>query len=121
MKISVVKIDVVRRELIQIKIDQSLPSIYEALECFLFDVIRPKLHKLDAIYIDDEGLLAEEPIGAFSVKGYHGVFSGHGLVIGLDEEGASTNFETPLSYLKQIIKFEDTHYLPEPSFSVIEL
>ncbi len=121
MKISVVKIDVVRRKLVQIKIDQSLPSIYEALECRSFDVIRPRLHNLDTIYIDDEGLLVEEPIGAFSVKGYHGVFSGHGLVIGLDEEGTSANFETPLSYLEQIIRFEDTHYLPEPSFNFIGL
>lgn len=67
--------------------DELNPAIYAILECQLFDVVR--LEGGDGIFVDDEGLLKDEPGPFFTLWGYPNPIAGHGLVLGCDEDGNS--------------------------------
>jgi hypothetical protein len=67
--------------------DELNPAIYAILECQLFDVVR--LEDGDGIFVDDEGLLKDEPGPFFTLWGYPNPIAGHGLVLGCDEDGNS--------------------------------
>jgi hypothetical protein len=55
--------------------------------------------------LDDEGLLREEPIGAFTIGNYPQVLSGNGLIIGNDDRGASQDCKATLEEVKKAVKF----------------
>lgn len=67
--------------------DELNPAIYAILECQLFDVVR--LEDGDGIFVDDEGLLKDEPGPFFTLWGYPNPIAGHGLVLGCDQDGNS--------------------------------
>jgi len=116
----VIKIDVVNKEIKQIDLKKGLEPIYKELECEIFQCFYPYgLKGRDCIYIDDEGALKDKPLGAFSIRGYPGVISGHGLVIGADKEGNSISAKTSLEHIKSIVRFEDTYYISEPKIHII--
>ena len=115
-----IKIDVVNQTITEIELAPGIDAIYQELDCNLFTCISPiGFPPGDAIYIDDEGLLRDPVIGAFSVRGYPQVLSGHGLIIGTDSEGESISCKCILESIKKAIRFEDPHYLPEPGFKII--
>ena len=115
-----IKIDVINKEIYEIEISDDYKEIYKVLECDLFTVIKPDtLPVRDVLYIDDEGLLKEKPLGAFSIRGFAQVLSGHGLILGTGYEGASISCFSSLDLIKSLVRFEDTHYLPEPGFQII--
>lgn len=115
-----IKIDVIAKEVKEIELEPGIKNIYRELDCDLFTVIYPMgLLEGDCIYIDDEGLLRQPPLGAFYIKGFPQVLSGHGLVIGTDDEGDSISASTPLQQIKALVRFEDPHYLPEPFINII--
>lgn len=64
-----------------------LAAMYAVLECSLVDVVR--LEDGDGIFVDDEGLLKDEPGPFFTLWGYPNPIAGHGLVLGCDEDGNS--------------------------------
>lgn len=64
-----------------------MAAIYQTLKCERFDVVR--LEGGDGIFIDDEGLLKDEPGPFFSLWGYPNPLAGHGLVLGCDQDGNS--------------------------------
>ena len=116
---NVIKIDVVKKEIYEIEMTTDFKEIYKHLDCDLFTCISSKtIAPGDTIYIDDEGLLREDPIGAFSIRGVSQVLSGHGLIIGSDDQGDSISCITPLDVIKQLVRFEDLYYLPKPGFTI---
>lgn len=117
MKIKAFKIDSLNKQIIELQIEPSLKVFYEVIGCSCVDVIRPVALGTDVIYIDDEGLY-KDPEGAFSIRGLYGVFSGNGLVVGT-LEGEDVDSIATLAKLKELVRFEDPHYLPEPGLQFI--
>lgn len=116
----VIKIDVVKKEIYEIDFTPGLPSIYKELDCETFDVVYPStLSGKDCVYVDDEGLFRDPPLGAFYIRGNEQVLSGHGLVVGTGSAGETVSPKTSLDKIKELVRFEDPHYLPEPGFTII--
>lgn len=118
-KVKAVFIDVVSKTITDIEISTSIADIYDRLDCTTFDMICPKNAPRGlTIYIDDAGLLRDVPLGAFSVRGFDQVLSGHGLVVGTDDEGNTSDCPQTAAQIAINVRFEDTHYLPLPGFLV---
>lgn len=103
--IKAIKIDVERKMLYEVHLEPSLDAIKGQLDCHLIDVIRLNFKDRSVIYIDDEGLYVQEPIGYFSVKGAYGKFAGHGLVVGTDSEGNDLDTKISIEELTERIRF----------------
>lgn len=113
-----IKIDVIKREVYEVNLpNTNIEHIYRELECDCF-TFATKLSTKDFLYVDDEGLLRPDPIGAFSVRGYPQILSGHGLVIGVNGAGASIDAHIDLEQIKDLVNFHSTSTLPEPSFKI---
>ena len=67
-----------------------LDSIYKLLDCTCIDAARLAPYNGDGVYVDDEGLLKEEPEYFFKISGYPGTLAGKGLLHGVDDDGNST-------------------------------
>jgi hypothetical protein len=116
-----IKIDVVNKDVYYVHINRDkrgsrLPDIYKHLDCSTIDSVNlaPGLD----MYVDDEGLLRDEPIGAFKISGSDYVFSGHGLMVG-HIDGETVEPPILLHNAKKAIIFCDISDLPEPSITVI--
>lgn len=59
----------------------------------------------DAVYIDDEGLLIDNPIGAFVIDGYPQPLSGNGLILGTDDEGETVACESTVEAITKRVRF----------------
>lgn len=115
----VFKIDVVQKKVLAIDIEKGLQSIYNELQCRAVECIYPTSGI--AIYVDEEGLFLDPPLGAFSFMGYGQVISGHGIVVGTDDSGDDITPPITLERLTSCVRFEDSYYLPEPGIAFIPL
>ena len=112
-----IKIDVVKKEVYEIDLEQGLDAMYKALECEVVDGRR--IGSNIYLWIDDEGLL-HEPLGAFSLRPGE-VFSGHGLVTGISAEGETVDFPYTIGAISGRVTFVPTDQLPEPRMEFIPL
>ena len=100
-------INVRDKEITEIELEKGIDAIYEKLECTVFTC--PLIDtKGDSLYVDDEGLLNDNSPGSFFHLGYptQPLF-GHGLIIGTDDEGESTDAKVSLENVKALISFID--------------
>ena len=118
-----IKIDVEKKDIYEIDISEDWKEISKVLNCQYFDIVIPSLfgNNGDCLYIDDEGLLLEKPLGAFSITTYPQVLSGNGLILGTKGEGESDNAKIPLDLIKREVSFRFPQELPEPGFKFYSL
>jgi hypothetical protein len=95
--------------------ENSLKEIYQLLRCNCITsadsyVFNPIGHTL---FVDDEGLLLDEPFGAFQIANGQ-VLSGNGLIVSTDDEGETQSHNLKIEVLRSIVKFRDVSDLPEP-------
>lgn len=101
MKHKAILIDTSAFEVSEVEIGQdSTSDIYAALKCELFDVVT--LPNGDGVYIDDEGLL-NDPQRFFAIIGLTPILAGNGLIMGVDDEGASVDPKYDLNYIRDHI------------------
>jgi len=62
-------------------------------------------HDHDAIFVDDEGLINDNPHGWFELQTYNQPLKGLGLVLGVDEAGMSVAPVATLEQVKALVKF----------------
>jgi len=119
-KVKAVLIDVENKEVKEVEIENSLDGYYHALKCTCVTVAMGYLFSPihHVMFVDDEGLLAEKPLGAFSIGGSQ-VFSGNGLIMGLDSEGDTICHSINISAISAEVRFRDVSELPESGFTVI--
>lgn len=106
-----IKIDVTKKEVYEIQIDGSIQSMHAALECETFDMVR--LSRTEILWVDDEGLLKKNPVGAFKIDTYPQLLSGHGLIIGIDPGGYNVETKISVEDIKDRIAFKDVDQLPK--------
>lgn len=73
------------------------------LKCDYFDVVR--LEDMDAIYVDDEGLMNGNQHGWFGLVGYPNPLKGYGLVLGADDAGDTKPPAIPITRLATLVRF----------------
>ncbi len=107
-----------------------LQSIYKQLKCDCItsacgDLFNRLSHTL---FVDDEGLLKDEPMGAFCIRiGETGhlyqsqVLSGNGIIVGVDEEGECIDHALDEEIIKDIVLWDDVANLPAPSMTYVPL
>jgi hypothetical protein len=88
-----------------IELEPGLQAIKAAVRCRWIEGVRPSiLVGADIMYVDEEGLLHGENL-FFKIAGYAQPIAGNGLILGTDEEGDSTDCETPIGMVSQCVEF----------------
>ena len=121
--ISAILIDSEAKEIKKVYIDYtnstSLKEMYKVLKCDVIcaafsNLFRPLHH---ALFVDDEGLLRKNPIGAFKILDGQPL-SGNGIIVSIDEDGDTCSSYLDLQQIKETIIFCDVKDLPEPSMMI---
>ena len=90
-----------------ISYDGDYKSIYQILECRMFECVYPFKNE-DTIYIDEEGLLKDSNY-SFAIKCDDGTtisLMGKGLILGTDAEGESIECQSKLDDIKSRVTFK---------------
>jgi hypothetical protein len=111
-----IKIDVIAKTIEEIDIDGSLKSMYEALDVDVVASVR--IARGEILWVDDNGLHRDPPLGAFMFGVYPQALSGHGLIVGLGGIGDNCNTKLTLEEVKANVSFCDVSELPEPIIKV---
>ncbi len=131
--IKAILIDSENKQVLEIELNKESGSynqdMYKALKCDYITCACSELFtKLDhALFVDDEGLLKDDPMGAFCIRIgsgalYHSqVFSGNGIIVGIDSEGESIDHALDVELIKDIVKWDEIANLPAPSMTFIPL
>lgn len=99
-------INVHNKTVTQIDIEGGLDSIYKAAGCGTIEAVHSYVFQgSDIMYVDEEGLLKDEPGPFFAINGFRQPLAGNGLVLGTDEEGDSCDVETPLAVIMDAVEF----------------
>lgn len=132
--IKAILIDVENKQIKEVNLQSETSSfnqsIYKELKCqYITSACGDLFNRLShALFVDDEGLLNEEPLGAFFIRiGETGhlyesqVFSGNGIIVGINDEGESIDHQLDIEIIKDIVRWEDVAKLPQPSMTFIPL
>lgn len=113
-----IKINVVDKTVSEIQIQDSFKGMCVALKSNGYDAVR--LSATECLWVDDEGLLKEKPLGAFRIEGYPQALSGHGIIIGL-RGPANVDTKLDVDVVRELITFVDSEELPEPLIKAYSL
>jgi hypothetical protein len=130
--IKAILIDVENKQIkeLELQSESSSFNLYKELKCeYITTACGDLFNRLShALFVDDEGLLKEEHLGAFCIRiGETGhlyesqVFSGNGIIVGINDEGESIDHQLDIEIIKDIVRWEDVAKLPQPSMTFIPL
>lgn len=130
--IKAILIDVENKQIkeLELQSESSSFNLYKELKCeYITSACGDLFNRLShALFVDDEGLLKEEHLGAFCIRiGETGhlyesqVFSGNGIIVGINDEGESIDHQLDIEIIKDIVRWEDVAKLPQPSMTFIPL
>jgi len=111
-KIKGIKIDVVKKEIYLVEVEQGLQGMHAQLDCEYVEMVR--VDHNEALWIDEEGLLKDAPIGAFKITIHPQVMSGHGLILGLTFDGDNCDTKLSVEQVKAMVTFVGVDRVPEP-------
>lgn len=69
----------------------------------------------DTVFIDEEGLYVEDPAGAFTYTSAGQIFSGNGVIVGLDDQDVILSIDQAYD----LVQFVPVGELPDAEFSFI--
>ena len=96
-------IDPDKQEITEVDYNGDWRTIAPMIHCETFTVVN--MDK-DSIYVDDEGLINNNPHGWFFLAGYHQPLKGFGLLLGLNRNtGESIAAQISLGKLRELITF----------------
>lgn len=97
-------------------------AIYDQLKCQYITSACAEIfsHIEHAMFVDDEGLLTNAPLGAFCIslnpRPYTSqTLSGNAILVGIDNEGETISHNLDIEMIKKIVVWEDVSNLPQPS------
>jgi hypothetical protein len=110
-KIRAIRINVKESKVEEIFLDpKDSRTIQKAVECDLMTACYYRANN-DCLFVDDEGLLTSEPLGCFVIKEFDQFLSGHGVLVGIDEDGDSADCKSTVEEIEKIVKFVDPKWL----------
>lgn len=113
-------IDVTKKEVTEIDIENKLPALYAKIGCRLIQTVAIGVGQL--LIIDEEGRLKKDRVGCFRFNEQGGVipFFGNALMVN-DGEEDWTDIDIPIETVRENITFFDMRPsdFPPPSFRVI--
>lgn len=98
-KLKAIKIDVEKREVHEVEIEQGLDALCRAIGCQFVD--RVWLTEGNMLWVDDNGLLKEPQADKFGLIGYGNLLAGDGIILGSDEEGRSVSTTLTADFVRQ--------------------
>jgi hypothetical protein len=132
--IKAILIDVENKEIKEVELQSDNSSynqaIYTQLKCdYITSACGELFNRLShSLFVDDEGLLKNEPMGAFCIRiGETGhlyqsqVLSGNGIIVGIDAEGECVDHLLDVEIIKDIVKWDNVANLPQPSMTFVPL
>lgn len=106
-----IKIDVIKKEIYEIDVDDSYQGMCKVLDSDGYDSIR--IAKAEILWVDGDGLLRKSPLGAFIYHPYPNALSGHGLIMGI--RGAdSAPSQLTIEEVRSAVSFVELSELPVP-------
>jgi len=131
--IKAIKIDVEKQDVYYVTLNKDkentyLSDIWDNLlaPCFTvacdIKVETAKSLKYDTLYVDDEGLIKEDFIGAFTFEDYpYQELYGHGLIVGLDDNGESVDCASTIEEIKAKVNFiSNVEYLKSRAEEILK-
>lgn len=92
-----------------------LDEMYAVLGCANVEAVM--LSKTEALYVDEDGLLQDEPGPFFAMKGIHDPFGGRGMIIGVNAAGDHVDSEMMLAEVIRMVSFPDIRFVGFEPFS----
>lgn len=102
-EIKALLIDVEKREVREIIIENSLSAMYKVMKCDCI-AVGLNIENRDCIYVDDEGLLKRQE-NFFHYVGSYQPLAGNGLVVGSHYTGATVDVKTSVKEVRENVKF----------------
>lgn len=104
------KIDAEKRLITEIDIPegQLLERAYAEIGCDMIEVafnFAAGNDSYDSVYVDEEGLLKDDPPYWFTIKGAHQPFAGNGVVAGVDPDGETVAARITIEQLQSKVRF----------------
>lgn len=100
-----IKIDTKKREVYEVDIQgRDIKTIHKELECDCFTQVGQALDNGDTLLVDDEGLL-KDVWGLFIIGQYPQPLAGHGLLIGVDDEGETVPVKSTVEQIRKLVQF----------------
>ena len=102
-------IDVEKREIKEVVIEDGIKSIYEQIKCDTFDCVQ--IHEENDVYVDDNGLLSLTPHSKFfHYKTYPQPICGNGLILGINHDnGESIDTTLSVEEVRKNVRFMDIY------------
>ena len=125
-KIKAIKIDVESKSIYEVEIESdNIVDIHKHLRCEYCESIkiadfRSVTDSIELLYVDEEGLINENKIGAFQM-GDELKISGNGLIMGCNSKGQSISTKLSLESVINNTIFISIEDLPEPKIEVMNL
>lgn len=101
-------IDPAARTVTEVEHNGDYRDIYRHIECDCFSVVG--IDDVDSVFIDDEGLLKDEPGPFFALAGYPQPLAGRGLILGCDEEGETIAARMSLDEARAMVSFPEAKF-----------
>jgi hypothetical protein len=105
MLIQAIKIDVIKKEVYGLQIQNDLGGLYSSIGCDNVECIN--LNRGNDLWIDGEGLLRHPQPPRFKFKGYPSLLTGNGLVCGFDREGGTISTTLTVQTVAALVTFID--------------
>ena len=108
-------IDTPNKQIVEVDYDGNYKSINKLIHADLFTVVYldPSVMP-DVVFVDDEGLINNNPHGWFKVDTYPQPLRGYGLVLGTDADGESVSPNVTLDALRARVTFYNDDELGDP-------
>ena len=111
--IKALKIDVIKKQVDEIMIENSLQGMYKAAECDIVEFIHfanvpfGNRGETNEMLVDEEGRIKPNVQGQFIWKGKF-LFHGHGIIIGYDHRSDEMASHTcNIEEIRQLVKFAE--------------
>lgn len=102
-------VDPISRTVTEVDHKNDYRDIYRLIEATTFTAI--SIEHQHTIYVDDEGLLADDPGPFFKWVTYHQPIAGKGLILYTNEEGDSEAAELTLEYVQGQVAWPNIEFV----------
>jgi hypothetical protein len=102
-------IDAVEKTVTEIDMDGKLQSLYRLLGCNLVEAV--ELDDRHSLWVDEEGLMVENPGPFFAFKGGERPYPFKGVILGDNHQtGSNTDAVVPLDVVQSVIEWPDVEF-----------